>query len=395
VHEEAVFDGDEVTVDTDVGIVHLRDSVRPRPQYLPLLHLAVKEHPEDARRALLLASELRSHGFLDESRQEFHRALSLGLDPCERQFSMVILSQLEGEFREDWLLAACAEFPHRREPWCLLADLHAARQQWRACLGAATAALHVTEPADDHLATPACWGGWPEDLATAAARGLGDREGAAFFARRADAARTPPAPSYIVVPVRGPEDAPAWASEPRLWGAEQVFVLPNPPGPLNLSEKWNLGLDMAEAAARAEGNHRWNVLVLNDDVEFGSDLVPRLAKGLRSSDENWIAFPNWASLDIADGDAVPMAGRDPYRMPGWAFMVRGESGLRADPQFRWWYGDDDLQQQVSALGRKLVCVGGTWVRHLRPGVSTQTSPELQAIAERDGEAFSAKWEVSI
>ena len=61
-------------------------------------------------------------------------------------------------------------------------------------------------------------------------------------------------------------------------------------------------------------------------------------------------------------------------------MIRGESGLRADPQFRWWFGDDDLQRQVAALGRKLVCVGGTWVRHLRPGESTDTSPELQAIA---------------
>ena len=80
-------------------------------------------------------------------------------------------------------------------------------------------------------------------------------------------------------------------------------------------------------------------------------------------------------------------------MTGYAFMLRGEDGIRADPQFVWWYGDDDIERQGRARGN-VVCVGGVNVRHLEPNAATATDPELQVTAMRDWERFLAKWERS-
>jgi GT2 family glycosyltransferase len=157
-----------------------------------------------------------------------------------------------------------------------------------------------------------------------------------------------------------------------------------------LHRMWNTGLDMAQQAA---GSGPFNVIVLNDDVEIPTGFAAQLETGLRSHDDHWIAYPNWRDDDIPAGAAVrttsdKLAGQT---MSGWAFMIRGESALRFDEQFSWWYGDSDLERQVREAGKYTVCVGGCTARHLDPLRSTLDDPERLAQAQLDEQRFAEKW----
>lgn len=160
-----------------------------------------------------------------------------------------------------------------------------------------------------------------------------------------------------------------------------------------LHRMWNQGLDLAEKAARESGAKHWNVLVINNDVSIPDDFLLRLEAGLRKHPDHWVAYPNWHGAQIPDGVAVPTKGQggDGRSLSGWAFMIQGESGLRFDEQFAWWYGDADLQKQVEAAGKHVVCVGGCHCEHLEPMRSTFDDPERLKQAEEDEAKFAAKW----
>jgi GT2 family glycosyltransferase len=77
-------------------------------------------------------------------------------------------------------------------------------------------------------------------------------------------------------------------------------------------------------------------------------------------------------------------------MSGWAFMLRGESGLRFDEQFEWWYGDSDLERQVRLAGKQTVCVGGCYANHLYPMLSSK-DPARLVQAKEDERRFAVKY----
>jgi len=157
-----------------------------------------------------------------------------------------------------------------------------------------------------------------------------------------------------------------------------------------LHRMWNDGLAQAEKAA---GGKPHNVLIINDDVEVEGHCAALLDGALRASDDHWVAYPNWHGADIPLGAAVEtsnpeMAGQT---MSGWCFMLRGETGLRFDEQFEWWYGDSDLQRKVEQGGGKVVCVGGCHAIHHDPLRSTVDDPDRLAQARADEARFAAKW----
>lgn len=140
---------------------------------------------------------------------------------------------------------------------------------------------------------------------------------------------------------------------------------------LPLHNMWNLGIDAANGDAR--GMDHYNVLIINDDVEVAPDFVAQLEAGLRSSDDNWIACPGEGG------------------MTGWAFMLRGEAGLRLDEQFEFWYGDTDIAKQATSAGKNVVSVPRALARHLDPMKSTFVNPERLAQALRDEQRYAEKW----
>lgn len=225
---------------------------------------------------------------------------------------------------------------------------------------------------------------------------------------------SPSLPTYVVIPAKNRHDMTYNLIGQLAGQADGVFLFDNgstPPlgdpskdGPfpglanttvvpasgLTITEMWNAGLDLAATAA---GRQPHNVAILNNDLNVPADFIARLADGLRRDDSVWVTYPNWHAAEIPPGEIVPTKGRGPTgrSLSGWAFMLRGELGLRIDEQFRWWAGDDDLQLQVESSGGLVACVGGCYCEHLEPNKSTERSLELQKLAEEDLERFHAKW----
>ncbi|MEA2594244.1 MAG: hypothetical protein QOF01_713 [Thermomicrobiales bacterium] len=207
----------------------------------------------------------------------------------------------------------------------------------------------------------------------------------------------PSLPTYAVIPVRDRHELTLALLDQLGLPPDRVIVLDNDSrvparealsgvarivehGVRNLSQIWNLGLDLV--AAECPGPH--NVAVLNNDLEVPPGFLDGLAAGLRVRPDHLIAYPD------EQGHLQPGVCHASGRMTGFAFMLRGEAGLRADPQFAWWYGDDDLAYQARTRG-KVVRVGGVGVRHLAPNAATVADPELAAITADDRTRFAAKW----
>ena len=138
---------------------------------------------------------------------------------------------------------------------------------------------------------------------------------------------------------------------------------------LNISEWWNLGLD---AAAQDAAGQPHDVLIINDDAIAPPHLIASLSTAMRAGTAA-LAYP-----------AVP--GRE--WVTGWCFMLRGETGIRADPQFAWWYSDDDVCLQAKAAGG-VARAYGCEVPNLYPGGHDQV---MAAHTGADQALYNAKWD---
>jgi hypothetical protein len=139
--------------------------------------------------------------------------------------------------------------------------------------------------------------------------------------------------------------------------------------PPNISRMWNLGIDSVHLHAAGRS---YDVAVLNDDAIVPPDWFERIAEAM------------WHQ-----GTAAGCAHRltDP-RMAGYAFILNGDKGLRADEQFQWWYGDDDLQRQANAVGG-VAYVDELYVEHRHP--NSTTVGVLKDIARHDRGRYKRKW----
>lgn len=134
----------------------------------------------------------------------------------------------------------------------------------------------------------------------------------------------------------------------------------------NISVMWNLGLDYAHGLANGRP---YDVAVLNDDCIVPPDWFARVTRGMRRHNTA-------AGCVKRPGD---------HRMTGYAFILNGDAGLRADPQFQWWYGDDDLERQAGSV----TFVNGQDVEHRHP--NSTTVGRLAEIAAEDGLRYKEKW----
>lgn len=173
-----------------------------------------------------------------------------------------------------------------------------------------------------------------------------------------------------------------------LTGVKNGTVLTYPEPGINISHWWNVGLDrIAENYAPGE---QWDVVIAETDARMRKDDVDTLRTMMRDFGAD-MAGGDWEHTLEAhvpwyfrvNNESVPVG-----RIPGIMKVVRGETGIRHDPEYRWWLADDDYEWQHRVAGGTLL-VKGIGVQH----VGTQgplTGDRLQ-YWEEDQIKFFDKW----
>lgn len=176
--------------------------------------------------------------------------------------------------------------------------------------------------------------------------------------------------------------------DPEPWHGK-VGVVTVPIDPPNISTLWNVGLALADASAHQQGAAGWDIAVLNSDVTVPRGWIDRLSTAMRATPAV-LAYPDQhdGRRQILHTKAEPVDLRT--RITGYAYMLRGEAGLRLDETMAWWYSDDDLDWWAREHGGALL-VPGIPVEHRCPNGSMYERPELHTQAGRDRHTFITKW----
>jgi len=166
-----------------------------------------------------------------------------------------------------------------------------------------------------------------------------------------------------------------------------IMVLRDPEDPPNLSRMWNQGFDFAAAHAQHAGLTEWDVIVLNDDAVLPDGWLDLVTGALREGPAAVACTDPYGILTVPLLKTRP-DGNIQTRMCPWAFVVRGELGLRADETLRWWWGDTDFDWQACNAGGVLLLPGHTTQN---TGANSTTHGALAEQAGRDGLTFQQKW----
>lgn len=164
-----------------------------------------------------------------------------------------------------------------------------------------------------------------------------------------------------------------------------VTVVPDHLTTLNISRWWNIGLNWAEKVAQASGEETWDVAVINDDVIVPDTWLCYVADDMRT-------LGCKAACSGGNGNSVTIH-RNPgpinifTRIQGFAFVIAGESGLRADEDLHWWYQDDKLGADAASAGG-MVMFPGCAVNHLYP--NSQMTNEMHVQIAQDRAVFIEK-----
>lgn len=160
---------------------------------------------------------------------------------------------------------------------------------------------------------------------------------------------------------------------------ERVTVLTDPAGDKHISRWWNIGIDWAAKVAAEEGADQWDVAVINDDVVLPETWYCYVADDMRAlgcvaacsggRNTHPIIYRHAGPIDLLT------------RLQGFAFVLAGESGLRADEELKWWFGDDLLHMQA-ALAGGVVMFPECHVTHLFPNGWTTMEDQPQIAEDR-------------
>lgn len=150
----------------------------------------------------------------------------------------------------------------------------------------------------------------------------------------------------------------------------------------HISRWWNAGLDYIEEKTTC-GTHE--VLAISSDYAGTPYSVAVLGAFLRRHGLTMVGPDHHTSGQRFLREGEPRGTVD--RVPGACWMLAGESALRVDTDFRWWYSDDDLEMQARKRGGAGVIAG----TGLEPGPDSYLSEEKAIWAAEDRERFRQKW----
>lgn len=169
-------------------------------------------------------------------------------------------------------------------------------------------------------------------------------------------------------------------------GYETVTVIRHSQQPPNLSAMWNFGLDWAAGWTTEPW---WNVALLCDDVVVPPDWFEDVRQTMRAYGAS-AASRHQAAL-ISQSIVKTAPDRDVWnRMCGWAFMLAGERGLRADERLHWWWCDTHMDFLARRNGGMVLAPGPPAINS-QENFWTTRKPELAEQAGKDGETFAQIW----
>ena len=108
----------------------------------------------------------------------------------------------------------------------------------------------------------------------------------------------------------------------------------------NMPNWWNMGLEWI--SKRTKGKP-YEVFVFGSDTMVSNAAVVKLAETLREYDLAATSPDRWNTLPEGHVHVETRLEPQPnmaVRMTGYAFVLKGELELRADPKFRSWYIDE-------------------------------------------------------
>lgn len=155
---------------------------------------------------------------------------------------------------------------------------------------------------------------------------------------------------------------------------------------LNISRWWNLGIQMIADRAHQEHMTKWNVVILNDDAIIPQGWVKALDQVMRGRQV--------AAASSGNPNPIPAIHTQPgpvnlaTRLQGFAFMLAGERGVRANEQLKWYFSDDHVDWLSRQQGG-VVSIPGFQVEHLYP--NAQVTPEIQEQIAKDAHVFTQYW----
>ena len=169
---------------------------------------------------------------------------------------------------------------------------------------------------------------------------------------------------------------------------EQVSIFTDEIEPLNISRWWNLGLEWAQTVAMSLEENVWDIAIINDDVEVPPTWLCYIADDMRQLGcVGACSGGNGSSAVIHRAPATVSAFT---RLQGFAFVLAGESGIRANEEYRWYFSDDHIDFTARTLGGS-VMFPGCHVTHRHP--NSQMTPDMQVIIAEDAAKFHAQWGV--
>jgi len=152
-------------------------------------------------------------------------------------------------------------------------------------------------------------------------------------------------------------------------------------GPPNIQRWWSAGIEEAQSRGAT------SVAVVNDDISMTPQTLPALERALFSTGAA-IASPS--RPEFCTGlHKRPLIPYEP-RLWGSLWVLRLDSGLRPDPGYVWWYGDNDLDIRARRDHGGVVLVDVEY-QHLHPGEGTAASEELRAQTDIDARRFETQY----
>ena len=222
--------------------------------------------------------------------------------------------------------------------------------------------------------------------------------------------------NYIVIPVKDQKDMTTNLLNQldRQKGYDGIIVLDNGSGEqtknylaeqsiarvidaegAGIHQMWNMGVEIA-----MKGGSNCNITFLNNDLILGDNFIENLEVALRVGNRLMAISPNYDGRSIPSTTIYDRICANQYDgkggVPGFAFMVKGEwfaTGYRFPEECMWWFGDNDILNEMLKNGYFWGITPNTTVDHIGGGGQTGDWDAYMAspVFKTDAAAFYAKW----